>query len=718
MNQKELIFYDRKKRRKFYFRTLAVILTSAFLWGTIDIAMHIATANPFEKVYTMDDYKLIDNDKKIALTFDDGPDSKYTEMIIDILKYHDVPGTFFFIGENILIHRDAVKRSFDSGMEIGVHTFTHAYSVHDSYRRLSWELNATNKLIEEITGHSAILYRPPYLLNIGSDPTLYPQSEEEPLVWSSQIGFIPVGANIDPKDWIANSPREIIDNFNAQAENGNLVLLHDGPGPATIHMITALDIIIRDYKEKGYEFVTVSEILGLTREQVMPPVSKKDNYGYLDGLVIGSATSAVPIAFSIMSLVIILVFGRLFFLFLLFIAGSGRKHSLNNKEEYTGKVSILVPAYNEEENIASTIDSLARNDYEDKEIIVIDDGSKDKTAQIVKDLQKIYPGLIQLIQVPNGGKAKALNVGINAAKGEVFVAVDGDSIFKSDAVRMLVRHFSDKDVGAVAGKIDVINSSNLLDSMQKLEYLTGQNLEKRALASIGAVNIVPGPVGAWRKEYVLKAGGYKTDTLVEDQDLSYAIHNLGKKVIFEPAAISYTETPHTIKNFIKQRFRWNFGTLQCLWKYKFNLLRFKNWPLGWVILPNALIFNIFIPIFYPLVDLIAVGSLFTSHWPKVLAALLIYTIVDSLYVAAALFLERKHYKLILLVPLQRLVYRQIMYIIIFKSLIKAIEGTAAFWNKFERQGSIQKFYFDLIGEAMPAATGQNLEKKSSISTVK
>lgn len=855
----KMIFYDIKQRRKIYFRVLILLVIGVFVGGFAYIFYGIVNHDSERDYYseTTDFYDYYyenpNNAKKLALTFDDGPNPEYTYDIMETLEKHNVPAVFFLMGSKVLKHEEVVRVMDEKGFEIGNHSFTHSYDVHKSIKGLEIELSATEKLIRNITGESTIFYRPPFLLDIGIDPTINPYiPEDKPLVWAASEGYIPVGADVDSKDWAVKSVDEVFNNVIRDSEKGHIILLHDGEGQAAEKTVASLDRLITELKAKGYEFVTLSELFGLNRnvrltydmqpasadadtggkvselqlflkkadfdylkvtgqydiptafavdewerkngvqlehsfraatsdKETKNQVSRLQNYlkehqtpwlevtGYYDyatvqavkiwqkrngvpetefgsvgpetrkliyeqsrhepkalavteGNLWQQATANLrqnielwyvsllslmgPALFFALKIVLLLVIFRSVFLIILYFYSLifQRKKPLREGAAEPW-VSVLIPAYNEGENIASTILSIARSPYQKKEIIVINDGSKDNTADVVRRVIKEYPEMVRLINIPNGGKANALNVGIEHAQHDIVISLDGDSIFGENTIAALARHFKDRSVGAVAGKVSVVDSGRLLGTFQNMEYITGQNMEKRAFASINAINVVPGPVGAWRKDLVYKLGGFREDTLVEDQDLSLAIQTSGKRIVYEPEAVAYTETPVSVRDFMKQRFRWVFGTLQCFWKYKGYLFSLKRRPLGWVILPNVILSNTIIPLFFPIVDILSIVALVLGNSREVAISYLAFMVFDILYASFAFWEEKGRRRLLFLLPLQRLFYRQIMYVIIIKSIIKAIEGTGALWNKVRRAGLTQKFYFEnaVATETNPAS---------------
>ena len=201
-------------------------------------------------------------------------------------------------------------------------------------------------------------------------------------------------------------------------------------------------------------------------------------------------------------------------------------------------------------------------DYEKLDVIVVDDGSKDKTCEILQKNFGTDPR-VTIITKENGGKSTALNTGIAQAKGEFLLLLDADTMIAPDSVRLLVSHFADNEVAAVSGNTRVGNVHNFITRFQRVEYIRDFNLMKNGMCRYNAQPVVPGALGMWRKSAILECGGYSTDTLGEDRDLSMALLKKGYKTEFEPLAFSETEAPDNLKNFVRQRFRWTYSTLQC-----------------------------------------------------------------------------------------------------------------------------------------------------------
>jgi cellulose synthase/poly-beta-1,6-N-acetylglucosamine synthase-like glycosyltransferase/peptidoglycan/xylan/chitin deacetylase (PgdA/CDA1 family) len=380
------------------------------------------------------------------------------------------------------------------------------------------------------------------------------------------------------------------------------------------------------------------------------------------------------------------------------------RQDLNTLRRLTRRqgVSILIPAYNEQENIRATIESVLRSTHARREIIVIDDGSTDRTGDIVRQvIAERTSEPIRLIRVENGGKARALNHGLKSARYDVCTVLDADAVIEPDAITNFLIHFIDPEIGAVAGKVGTTHSHYTLDLFQALEYAIGQNIDKRAVSILGAVGVVPGPAGAWRKSFVLDLGGFSSDTLVEDQDMTLTLLRAGKKVAYEEKALAFTETPHTVKNFLKQRFRWVYGTMQCFWKHKFVVVERPFSSMTWIVMPNIFIFNILLPLSYPFADSALIVGLFISDWAGLLAPFAFFTILDVVYASIGAWPEKNRWKLICMVPLQRIVYRQLLYYSVMRGVVRAIEGTGSGWNKFAKVGETQRFYFSAASSRAP-----------------
>ena len=650
-----------------------------------------------------------DKPGSIAITFDDGPDPQWTPAILDILKQENVPATFFVMGKNGQANPELLRRMVNEGHEIGNHTFTHPNLGEIPARITTLELNATQRLIESITGRSTVLFRPPYFGDAEADTP----EEVKPAIIARDLGYIMVGLRIDPGDWEPGAdPDEIVKKTIERAEDknpetrGQVILLHDSGGnrEATVE---ALPRIIHELRARGFNFVPVSELGGWTRDQVMPPLppsesifTRTDTVAFL---LLSTAGWLLQWAFLIG---IVLGLGRLLVIGALALAQwlrSRRRQREHAGEQYEPFVSIIVPAYNEEFVIEATLRSLLNSDYDNFEIIVIDDGSQDRTHEVVRERFADEP-LVRLFTQANAGKATALNFGLRLAKGEVIVALDADTQFPADTIRALARRFVDPQIGAVAGNAKVGNRINMVTRWQALEYITSQNMDRRAFASLNCITVVPGAVGAWRKELIEKCGGFSSDTLAEDQDLTLQIRKLGYKIGYEETAIGWTEAPQTLRMLAKQRFRWAYGTLQCLWKHRDAMFRPGYGALGFVAMPNVWIFQILFPLISPVMDLLLIYTLLSTlldrlqqpsafsftNLRQVLFYYALFLAVDWSAACFAFVLERKErWRLLWWLFLQRFCYRQVMYYVMIKSVATAVNGAVVGWGKLERKATVE-----------------------------
>ncbi|MDQ2920276.1 MAG: glycosyltransferase, partial [Acidobacteriota bacterium] len=645
----------------------------------------------------------------IALTFDDGPDPEWTPAILDILKRENVPATFFIIGKNGQTYPNLMRRIVSEGHEIGNHTYTHPNLGEVPLSLTELELNATQRLIESEVGRSTVLFRPPYFGDAEADK---PQ-EVEPAYLAQRLGYLMVGVRIDPDDWrLPVSADEIVDRTVQRAMDknsdtrGQVVLLHDSGGDRSA-TVEALPKLIHELRARGFRFVAVSDLAGLTRDQVMPVTPRNER----------AFTRADAIAFFFLStggwtlqwvfvIGIVLGLGRLIFIGALAFAQwvrSQHRERVHAGEAYAPFVSILVPAYNEEMVIKKTISSLLASSYESYEVIIIDDGSNDQTSEIVRrsfsDDERV-----RLFVVANGGKAVALNFGLKYARGEIVIALDADTLFVPQTIGALAHRFYDPKMGAVAGNAKVGNRINIVTRWQALEYITSQNMDRRAFASLNCITVVPGAVGAWRRDLLEEAGGFPADTLAEDQDLTLRIRRMGYNISYEENAIAWTEAPDRLRTLAKQRFRWAFGTLQCMRKHLDALFRPRYGTLGFIALPNVWIFQILFPLISPVMDLMLCYTLIVAgvdrlEQPKgysstnlrqVLFYYALFLAIDWVAACFAFLLEKKeNWRLLWWLFLQRFCYRQVMYYVMIKSVAVATRGGSVGWGKLDRKATAE-----------------------------
>ena len=646
---------------------------------------------------------------KIALTFDDGPDPVWTPQILAVLERYHVPATFFIVGENGLTNQDLLRRMTADGDQIGNHSYTHPNMGQESDRGISLEINATTRLIEAATGHSTRLFRAPYFGD--AEPTT--ADELGPAVVARRHGYRIVGLHVDSEDWTQPGVRAIVDNTVRGVQSatpdrsGNIVLLHDAGGNRA-ETLAALPTIITTLQNAGYQFVTVGTLAGMTPEQAMPTVSGSDLLAVRADIAIFGVLAAIVVAlnwtfFFAISLGVVRAIG------LTILSRLPKRPRQNPPALIAPKdgeayplVSVIIPAYNEEKVIAASIHRVLDSDYPAIEVIVADDGSADRTSAIVRDAFGSDPR-VKLLTLVNGGKASALNRALLTATGSIVVALDADTQFERETISRLVRWFANPVIGAVAGNAKVGNRINLVTRWQGVEYVTAQNLERRALDRLGAIMVVPGAVGAWRRAALDDVGGYPEDTLAEDQDLTIAIQRKGWRVAYDEDAVAWTEAPETLRALAKQRFRWSFGTLQCLWKHRALLRKGRPSGLAFVGFPQAWLFQVIFAVISPAIDLALLVSIigtvvrvFQHGWAQTQTDVLfmaaywcIFTAVDVLcgWFAYRSDVRERRFPMFLLLA-QRFVYRQLMYSVVIRAVSAATAGLGVGWGKLDRSGAV------------------------------
>ncbi|HLI04599.1 MAG TPA: glycosyltransferase [Terracidiphilus sp.] len=678
----------------------------------------------YPRTYTIEQYGY--HPDEVALSFDDSPDPEWTPKILDILKAKRVKGAFMVIGEEGAQHVGLMQRIVREGNEIGSHTWTHPDISAISQRQLDLEINLTERLFESKLGVQPTYFRPPY--DIDEEPDTDDQAGP---VWHlQQKGYIIVGSKIDTDDWDEHprkTPAEIIGSVFSQLENmkakpqfrGSIILMHDGGGDRSV-TVAALGPLIDALRAHGYKIVPVSALMGKTTAQVMPPLSF---WARVRAIPDSIAFSAVDIIGNFIVLVFflgdILMSARLILVGVLAIldrifdrtlAGRMRSPGAAASSAYRPRVAVLIPAYNEEKVIVRTVRSVLNSDYKDLRIIVVDDGSRDRTAEVVATAyaQEIAAGRLQVLTKVNEGKAAALNYALERIQEEVYIGIDADTVIATDAISKLVRHFEDPRIGAMAGNAKVGNRVNLWTRWQALEYITSQNFERRALNLFNVVTVVPGAIGAWRTAAVKDAGGYPLNTVAEDADLTMSLLERGYRVNYDDRALAYTEAPIDAKGLMRQRFRWSFGTLQSVWKHRAAFAR--NKAMGLFALPNILIFQMFLPLVSPFIDIMFVAGVFNffvdrhyhpesaspASFEKLVAYFLAFLIIDFFTSAVAFSLEPRHPAnkgdgwLLFHIWLQRFAYRQVFSIVLFKTLKRAIDGQPFNWDKLERTAKMSK----------------------------
>ena len=628
----------------------------------------------------------LDEKKQISLTFDDGPDPKYTPQVLDILKREHVPASFFVVGVNVEEHPDLIARAYREGHTIGNHTYSHPNIATLTEESTARQLSMTQRLIEHATGRLTTLFRPPY--NADSEPQT--PAEIAPILRAQQKNYVTVGERIDPRDWeVGITPAQIVSEVMSEKNNGHIVLLHDAGGDRSA-TVAALPLLIHTLRAQGYELVGLPELMGKSRDEVMPvPAADEKRWALIEGQALDAKGTFKLTIGTLFLLAIYLTLGRSLIFGVLAIVQKVRAGKRKFDDSFQPAVSVVIAAYNEEKVIARTVRSLLSNGYGEMEVVVVDDGSQDATLAVLNDSFGEDPR-VRILSQPNRGKSAALNYAIRMAAHEILVAVDADTVFKKGAIGKLVRHFADERVGAVSGNARVGNRQKFITRFQSIEYICGFNLDRRALDLMNAITVVPGAVGAWRKSLVIKAGGFGHDTLAEDTDLTLAIRRLGYQIHYEEQAIAYTEAPETTQALAKQRFRWAFGTLQAAWKHRAVTFNPKYGFLGFIALPSIWLFQVLLAAVAPFAEIALVFALAAGNWRLVLLYYCAFFVLETLTALLAYGLEGEKPGDLKLFFLQRIYFRFLMHYVLGKSLLTAVKGTVVGWGKLERTASVQE----------------------------
>ena len=628
--------------------------------------------------------------KTVALTFDDGPDPTWTPQVLAELERYHVPGTFFVVGSRVAHYPQLAQAIRASGSEIGLHTFTHPELREVSPTRVDQEFTATQLALAGATGQLSYLVRPPY----SSEANAVDDAGFAVLQRLGQEGYLTALVDTDSNDWQRPGVDAIVNAVMPVGATGGVVLLHDAGGDRS-QTIAALDRIIPQLQAEGVRFTTVSAGAGLPPGDFAADPSQLLMGRIMLGTVAVAGSIVAALEWSL------LVGGGLVLLRLVLMMVVAVRHGRRRRQRgpdpgppgWSGPVSVVVPAFNERATIVATVRSLVASDRP-VEVIVVDDGSTDGTADAVAALR--LPG-VRVIRQPNGGKPAALNAGIAAARGEVVVMMDGDTIFEPATVRRLVAPFADPEVGAVAGNARVADRRSLIARWQHIEYVIGFNIDRRVQDAWGVITTVPGAIGAFRRSALTGVGGVSDDTLAEDTDLTIAIGRAGWRVVYEPTAHAWTDAPASFAQLWRQRYRWSYGIMQSLWKHRRAVVEpGRSGRLGRVGLLLTGLFQIVLPLLAPMVDVYLIYGLVYLD-PATTGA--IWSVALLLQVTAgvvAFRLEREPLRGLVLLPLQQIVYRQLMYAVLIQSVASAFAGTRLRWQKIPRAGRFSAAPLDLV----------------------
>ena len=470
-------------------------------------------------------------ERTLMLTFDDGPDPTYTPEILDLLSREGVPATFFSVGDNVVKYPDLLRRIVREGHMVGNHSESHIdfWSHDDVYNRQ--QIIGMDRIMRAVSNYESRLFR---------IPTGDPENNTLALLLSQQLGYLHVSFDLDTRDW-EHGPAESIA-LPELSGPGHVVLVHDGGGDRTA-TIDMLKEFIPQAKAQGYTFTTLQPLLP---PEFVPqhnvPASIEDN------VTLAALTSYLVTPNVLLTWLFWFGIGSLTILTFLFVILALVNNSRQKKRQWDEVketewpfVSVVLPVYNEELVVAKTLDALRASDYPLMEVVAVNDGSTDGTLAVLTEYATTWAAL-RVINQSNGGKSAASNHGIDESCGQVVVTLDGDTLFEPQTIKMFARHFlaprSGKEVGAVAGHVKVGNRQNLITAWQSLEYLSGICVTRMAEGLMGAISIVPGACAAWRREALVRAGGYSHDTMAEDADLTLSLQRLGYSIVQENQAVA------------------------------------------------------------------------------------------------------------------------------------------------------------------------------------
>jgi cellulose synthase/poly-beta-1,6-N-acetylglucosamine synthase-like glycosyltransferase/peptidoglycan/xylan/chitin deacetylase (PgdA/CDA1 family) len=632
----------------------------------------------------------------VVLTFDDGPHEEYTGQILDALAEEQVKAAFFVVGSRAEREPEMLKRIVAEGHEVGNHSFSHPDLGKISDQHADLEINSTNRLLEALTGRGTVLFRPPF------------RSDDRPTVKEDLLaiqngqrnGMITVTSTVDPHDWARPEPEIIVDYLVRRLEkfDGGVVLMHDGGGDRK-NTVAALRPLIRTLKSRGFQFQQLHQIFAAGEQANIDVVNPRVHVAPTEqvGHAVWASGTWLLRGMTVLALAALALglfrFAALAVGALLEVAREWRERQRirrTSRLPLHGAVSVIIPAYNEAKVIERTILSVLASRGMDVEVLVMDDGSSDDTADVVSRAFYFEPR-VKLHKLKNGGKARALNEGFKLASHEVVIALDADTIFLPDTIVELARKFDDPKVAAVAGRAAVGNTQHFVARWQALEYVIGQAIERRAWHLLGVVSVVPGAVGAWHRDAVLAVGGFGTDTLAEDCDLTITLQVHGWKVSYAPDAVALTEAPETVQALLKQRFRWCFGVLQTVWKHKRAMIMPpKNNPaIGILLMPCVLACHIITPLLAPLADLAALIAIVLGHGKAVMPYLVALVIAEVLLTTLAMKIDRARFSLMWDWLINRSVYRWFLFIALTRAVFAALRGGSVGWGKLVRTGSVE-----------------------------
>jgi peptidoglycan-N-acetylglucosamine deacetylase len=634
--------------------------------------------------------------KTISLTFDDGPHPISTPQLLDVLSAERVPATFFVLGNEAVQHPELIQRMTREGHAVGNHTLTHADLNDVSAFRAREELVQTDRILRSLTSEATTSFRLPY----GGTTREEVGKNTLGILRAQQLGYHLSGYDFETLDWSYGSATPSADAADMPLPEFDgrsfTVLMHDGGAEsraATVEYVK--NRLIPAARAAGYTFQTMPQIQPDLRDstQIITPSIWDRAAATLAQMIYVWPNRVMQLLFAFALTIV----GAIGVFHTALAVARRRRQPRYDANVVLLPVSVVIAAYNEEKVIRRTLETLLSSTYPFLELLVVNDGSTDRTAIEVEAMMERDPR-IRLINQPNRGKWAALNNGTAQARGDILVTLDADTIFTPETVANLVRQFAvdpDGRLGAVAGVVRVGNRErNLLTRWQGLEYLTQIGVERSAYAQLGAVPIIPGACAAWRKAAITEVGGYSHATLAEDCDLTLSLHQARWRVSQDDEALAYTEAPDHADALLAQRIRWTFGTLQAIFKHRNMLLRRRYGWLGMAVLPYMVI-SVVVPIvFLPFIAVMGVLAVQNSGWAIVGLYFLLFLALHLLIAAVAVILMRERWANLLMVPIYRVVHEPLRAYLLYTSVYLAMRGVKLAWNKLQRTG-VMDAAFDL-----------------------
>lgn len=646
-----------------------------------------------------------ENNKKVALTFDDGPNPVYTPKVMDILESYGVRGTFFATGQNVLAYPETARAIVNRGHKLENHTFNHPVfsKLTESAKRS--QIEQTSNIIQEITGTKPKYFRMPYSDRNEAAST----NDVAYLSMLHDLGLQASEYEIDSKDWQLSSSEQIVERVKQQfeASNGHFseVLLHDTHDNEEL-TLEALPKIIEYIKSQGLEIVTVDQLV--SQPSVLAKAEPSNSY---QALKIQRSVLGVVTGFSILFIILSLIryawmiVGSIFYKIkrgmLRFLCSN-----IYIRKKMLPKIVIIIACYNEAKVVGKTIEAMQNNTYQNFKLILVNDGSTDETAKIIKKYAKA-DRRIKLISIPNGGKANALEKGLSQTKNEWLVFCDADTIFNKNALyEFALSATIDKRLSAIAGKILVGNDKNILTRAQLIEYEIAYKFVKSAQDVTNMVTVVPGAAGLWKRNNLIKAGGFLSDTLAEDADTTMRVISQGGRVGYRSNIIAHTEAPEKIGMLFKQRTRWQLGNMQSIYKHRKGIFSFKYGTLGVVGLPMFFI-DLIAAVTYPFILVFTIVMLFgqgsvsinrlkvilthpTTDITVYLGILLI--LIEILFVVFVVLTAKKSIfskiKLLLTVPYYVTIYKFYLSLFTLVAFFRALKGKMYGWGFQKRTSGV------------------------------